>query len=211
VRAGIVHTLAELNNYPYCGHRALTGEEKNPWQDVDYVLGHFGKTRNRALKGYCFYMDSGLDQGRQTELTGGGLIRSLGGWTELKKRALKGHEHIKSDERILGDSKFVDDVLSRADERFERKYELKRLGYDLGRVEARVAEFYKLKEGDILSTGKHQRKVKARSLFCYWAVRELGITLTEMARYLGLSVPGIGYSVERGEIIARENGYKLAE
>ena len=47
------------------------------------------------------------------------------------------------------------------------------------------------------------RKVKARSLLCFWAVRELGISLTDLAGHLGLSVPGIGYSVERGEIIAR--------
>jgi chromosomal replication initiation ATPase DnaA len=124
---------------------------------------------------------------------------------------LKGQEHIKSDERILGDSDFVADVISQANEKFDRKYELKRLGYDLDRIAARVAEIYELKEGDILSKGKQQRKVKARSLLCFWTVRELGITLTELARHLGMSVPGIGYSVERGEIIARENDYRLAE
>jgi chromosomal replication initiation ATPase DnaA len=124
---------------------------------------------------------------------------------------LKGQEHIKSDERILGDSDFVADVISQANEKFDRKYELKRLGYDLDRIAARVAEIYELKEGDILSKGKQQRKVKARSLLCFWTVRELGITLTELARHLVMSVPGIGYSVERGEIIARENDYRLAE
>ena len=31
------------------------------------------------------------------------------------------------------------------------------------------------------------------------------------ARHLGISVPGVGYSVERGEIIARENDYRLIE
>ncbi len=40
---------------------------------------------------------------------------------------------------------------------------------------------------------------------------ELGISLTELARRLGISVPGVGYSVERGEIIARENDYQLIE
>ena len=54
-------------------------------------------------------------------------------------------------------------------------------------------------------------KVKARSLFGFWAARELGISLTELARRLGSSVPGVGYSVERGETIARENDYRLIE
>ena len=140
------------------------------------------------------------------------MIRSLGGWSEIRKGALKGRgEHVKSDERILGDSDFVADVLSQAEERFNRNYELKRLGYDLRRIAKRVAEVCQLRGDEILSKGKQQEKVKARSLLCYWAVREAGMSLTELARHLGLSVPAIGYSVERGEIIVREHGYQLLE
>jgi len=117
-------------------------------------------------------------------LTGGGLRRSLGGWSEVRKGALKGREHVKSDERILGDSDFVADVLSQAEEKFNRNYELKRLGYDLSRIAKRVAEVCQLKEDDILSKGKQQEKVKVRSLLCYWAVREVGMSLTELARLL---------------------------
>jgi hypothetical protein len=58
---------------------------------------------------------------------------------------------------------------------------------------------------------KQQRKVKSRSLFCYRALRELGISQTELAKRLKLSVPAIGYSVDRGESIAHENGYDLVE
>jgi hypothetical protein len=36
------------------------------------------------------------------------------------------------------------------------------------------------------------------SLCLRWAVRELGISLTDLARRLELSVPAIGYAVERG-------------
>jgi len=35
--------------------------------------------------------------------------------------------------------------------------------------------------------------------------------LVELAMRLGISVPGVGYSVERGEIIERENDYQLIE
>ncbi|MCK4390442.1 MAG: hypothetical protein KAV83_09435, partial [Desulfobacterales bacterium] len=38
------------------------------------------------------------------------------------------------DERILGDSEFVEAVLSRANEKYDRHYELKRRGYDLDRI-----------------------------------------------------------------------------
>ncbi len=53
------------------------------------------------------------------------------------------------------------------------------------------------------------RKVKARSLLCYWAVRELGMSLRDLARKFEMSAAGIGYAVERGESIARENQYQL--
>jgi len=116
-----------------------------------------------------------------------------------------------SDERILGDSEFVEAVLSHADEKYERHYELKRRGYDLDRTAKRVAEIYGIKPREIFSKGKQQRKVKARSLFCFWAVSELGLSLRELARRLEMSSPGVGFSVERGEIIARENGLQLIE
>ena len=40
---------------------------------------------------------------------------SLGGWSEISKSNLKG-SHIKSDERILGESDFVSEILSQASE-----------------------------------------------------------------------------------------------
>jgi hypothetical protein len=42
------------------------------------------------------------------------------------------------------------------------------------------------------SKGKQQKKVKARSLFCYWAVNELGVSLTELARKIGINVQRSG-------------------
>ena len=59
------------------------------------------------------------------------------------------------------------------------------------------------------SKGLRDRKVKERSLLCYRAVRELGMSLTDMAREFEMIVTGIEYAVERGEGIARENQYRL--
>jgi len=93
-----------------------------------------------------------------------------------------------SDERILGDSAFVENLLTQADEQYERRYELKRQGYDADRIAKRVAEIYDMDVREVLSRGKQQKKVKARSLFCFWAAKEL-------ARRLELSPPAVGYSV----------------
>ena len=43
------------------------------------------------------------------------------------------------------------------------------------------------------------------------ASKYMGISFTELARRLRISVSGVGYSVERGEIIARENDDQLVE
>jgi putative transposase len=91
------------------------------------------------------------------------LIRSLGGWSEVKKMRLKGMDRIKRDERILGDSDFVLSVLSQANERFERRYELKRRGYDMTRVAERVAK----------------KNARAREVyFARWCASELNLPQT---------------------------------
>lgn len=92
--------------------------------------------------------------GRRPELVGCGLIRSLGGWSEVKKLRLKGMDRIKGDERILGDSDFVMSVLSKADEQFERRYELKRLGYDMSRVADTVVRIYSIEKDVLFQKGR---------------------------------------------------------
>jgi hypothetical protein len=58
--------------------------------------------------------------GWRKDLTGGGLIRSMGGWQAVKSmRKAKIFE--KSDERILGDGNFVEQVLSATNEQMDRK------------------------------------------------------------------------------------------
>ena len=209
VRAGLVSAVGELNGYPYSGHSALMGRKERPWQDVGYVLGYFGETGRRARKAYAAYVEEGLAQGRREALTGGGLIRSLGGWAEVKRLRGKGRAHVMSDERILGESGFVESVLSQAQEDYERRYELKRRGYDLERIAGRVAALCGMEKEEVFSQGRQKKKVKARSLLCYWAVREAGISLRTLAKRLGISAPGVGYAVERGEAIVRENQFEL--
>ncbi len=110
-----------------------------------------------------------------------------------KMPILKNLFGMMSDERILGDSEFVESVLSQAAEKYDRHYELRRRGYDLNRIAERAAEIYGMEPGEILSKGKQQRKVQARSLFCFWAVRELGMSLRDIARRLELSSPVVGF------------------
>lgn len=83
---------------------------------MGYVLGYFGKRRSQAIRQYLAYIEKGTEQGRMPELLGGGLIRSLGGWEEVKKK--RRQQWVKGDQRILGDSGFVLEVLREAEESF---------------------------------------------------------------------------------------------
>ena len=60
---------------------------------------------------------------------------------------------------------------------------------------------------EMVSRGRQKKKVKARRLFCYWAVRDLGVSMTSLAKRLKLSVAAITQSVERGERLMKEKSY----
>ncbi len=197
--------MKKLDKYPYCGHSALIGGIEREWQQTDYVLAAFGKKEPIAQETYQQFMKEGLHQGHREELTGGGLVRSIGGWSAVKE----GQSHTMSDERILGDNEFVESILSEAGETLERHYQLKSLGYDLQRVVERVAEIFEINADEIYSPGRQTHKVRAKSLVCYWAARELGMTLSELARVFKMSVAGTGYAVERGEELVRGDGFEL--
>jgi putative transposase len=203
VRARINNDLAELSRYPYSGHAALMGEALHPWQDVDYVLHHFGTTMNAARRRYTSAMETSLARGKRPDLTGGGLLKSYGSWAEVKKRARS--ERVKGDERILGDSGFVQRVLS--GERLSPRTAAKRAGVTLDALAARIGDLYEVTAESLRSGSRRARLVEARSLFCFWAVRHGKFPAARVAAFLNITPPGVGYAVERGETIAGENGH----
>jgi putative transposase len=210
IRARLVENLDDLGRYAYCGHSVLMGEVNNPWQDTDWLLGMFGKNIDSARQAYRAFVEKGISRGRRLDLTGGGLLRSAGGWKGVK--ALR-EENVyqKNDERILGDGDFVRGVLASAEEAMEKRYALRSSGLDLEGVASRVSEVLGLKPEEVWASGKYRRIVEARSLLCYWAVRELGVPMSSLARKLGISIPSVSVSVSRGQKIAEEKGYLLSE
>jgi len=178
LRARIVSTLSELNRYEYSGHCALMGKCNREWQEIKYVLSLFGQSTGTARKLYLAYVDAGANQGRRPELVVGGLIRSLGGWRAVSKKRLKKAERLKGDQRILGESDFVAQILEEAEEKYERSYELQSMGYNLEVISKRVCELLGIEKEELYSGSRRRAIADARGLFCYWAVHELGYPLT---------------------------------
>ena len=208
LRAGIVEDLRSLDRYRYCGHSRLMGKLETSWQDTSHILGLFGETISGARRRYKQFVSEGISQGQHPELMGGGLIRSVGGWAEVKALRNKG-VYQKGDERILGDGEFVESVLAQADEKLERKFHLKAQGFDFERVVDRVAELLNLKRREVLASGKYKKVIAARSLVCFWTVRELGMSQTQLAVRFGISQPAVSLAVSRGEQLAKNYGYSI--
>jgi putative transposase len=186
------------------------GKVKRHWQDFEWVLGLFDDRLGVARRRYKAFVAMGISYGRRDDLTGGGLIRSHGGWAAVKQmRRAKMFE--KSDERILGDGDFVEQVLSAAGEQMEKGYRLQARGYDFDKLASRVCDLMHLEPAELWAPGKERKRVAARSLLCYWAVRDLGIGMAQIARRLNLSLAGVSQSVKRGETIVEQKGYNLID
>jgi hypothetical protein len=139
LRARLVKDLKGLDTFRYSGHSVLIGKKKLDWQDMNYVLMLYDSKQSAARRRYREYVKKGIGEGRRPELVGGGLIRSVGGWTAVKAMR-RGIGRMKGDERILGDENFVESVLKTAQENLERKYELIAQGYGFEWLVKRVAQ-----------------------------------------------------------------------
>ena len=84
-------------------------------------------------------------------------------------------------------------------------------GWDLHKLAEKAAGICGLEPEQIYLPGKQPVRVKARSLFCYWATRELGATMTELARLLNISQPSVSICARRGERIVLDEGYPLLD
>ena len=210
LRAGLVEDMKKLDKHPWCGHSVLMNKTKQAWQNVDYVYELFSEEKRMARTRYRVYVEKGIPDGKRSDLTGGGLLRSTGGWAVLKGLRKVGIR-VKGDERISGDSDFVENVLKSAEEELEQKYDLKARGYDFDRVAQRVAEVMEIETEQVTAFGKSPQTVKARSLLCFWAHRKLGMTTIEIGRRLNISQSAVSRSSMRGQQIERENRFELID
>ena len=210
LRAGIVEELKGLNTYPYCGHYALMGKTEPGFQDVDYILNLFGEKGPEARRLYLEFVKKGVAAGRRPDLTGGGLVRSAGGWSALKVMR-NGESRMKGDERILGQGDFVETVLKAAQENLDQKFRIRALGYDFDWLLGRVLGLFGLTFKELLTGGKQRRTIKARSVLCYWGTRELGMSAVSISKKLNIASSTASESAMRGRQIVEEHGWKLLE
>jgi len=196
LRAGKVKNPAELNRSPWSGHSALMGKLKNEWQDVAYVLSFFGSSRNRR-NNYSKYVKRGIPLGRRPELVGGGLVRSLGGWSEVRATRKRG-ETPAFDQRILGDSGFVQEIRSDLDDLAKTNMRLSGKRIDIDTLTENVCKKFNITLSELRSGSRRQPVVKGRQVISWIGVRELGYIGAEVARYLGVTNSAVTRVVASG-------------
>jgi putative transposase len=107
--------------------------------------------------------------------------------------------HIKGDEGILGDSDFVEKVLSRASEQNKRRCRLKAKGWTLTKITERVTEIFGIEKEQVVVAGKQPDRVRARSVLASWAIWDPGLTATEVGTYLGMSKSAVSRAATIGQ------------
>lgn len=199
LRAGLVKNLEELKRYPWAGHAVLMGEIKRDWQDREAILGFFGRTRRGAVKSYSQYVAEGVREGRRPDLVGGGLVRSMGGWSAVLSLRQRGMGLV-SDERILGSSDFVSRLMSEAEQKEKDSLRLSKKISDFSSLVKKVMKGEGIQEKELRSGSKINQVVEARKLFCQLAVKKMGYPGAEVARFLGVTTSAVNKAANSEEV-----------
>jgi putative transposase len=157
---------------------------------VNSVLAEFGGTKRKARAEYRRFVREGLGQGRIPELTGGGLIRSQGGWSAVLSMRRKKQKE-ESDERILGSGDFVHALLKEAEEKQLRQLKMKRSGHTIADIVREECRKSRISVEELKHGNRRRRVSETRLSIARRSREELGSSGAEIARQLGVNTSSI--------------------
>lgn len=102
VRSGLAKLPAD---YRWSSHRAYLGKNDLPWLTTDWALNHFAATIGKARRGFAGFVDDGIAEGHRPEFHGHGMI----------------------DSRCIGEDRFVEQALIKAESCPERRYSVQEI------------------------------------------------------------------------------------
>lgn len=196
LRAGLVPGIDSLIDYPWCGHGVIMGKRAIQWQNVRTVLDLFGSNDERSRQSYMSFIRSGVAQGHREDLSGGGLIRSSGGWQKLREMRKRGIRQ-RGDERILGSGSFVEEILGAIGENLAPKERSLAAKQTLAGLLGRVAAEIGVDPKDVIIRKKTPACCAARARVAFIATREWGYSLTEVAAFLGVDRAAVFRAIEK--------------
>ena len=151
-------------------------------------------------KAYRRYVQDGIDEGHREDLVGGGLIRTMGGWSQVLTLR-KSKEKVLCDERILGQDEFVERILLEADKSTAGQISINERVIEAGKIILAACErggvsVAALKGGSRRATLPVLRAQLAKEL-----VQNIGLTMAETARRLGVTTSVVRRIFEMSECL----------
>ncbi len=134
--------------------------------------------------------------GHQPLLTGGGLIRSKGGWSQVVSARRSGEKE-EYDERILGSGDFVNAALKEAEEKIRLQLKLRRTGRTLKQIIEQECGRADVTPQELKGGSRRRIVSKLRINIAKRGLDELGLSLAEIARHVGVSTSGIARAIKR--------------
>ncbi len=173
LRAGIVK---DLDNYPWSSHGCFLGQRKTPWLTTDWVLSQWNENnREKAQQGYWRFVQDGFDDGYKREFHRGSF-----------------------EGRALGDDRFIEQALNRAEERFSKPMTMNAI-LDV------VCDCYGINIESLSGQGRCRPFAEARAVAA-WLVRQSDeIQLKDLGKKLHRDLSGLSQAARRIELRAIED------
>jgi putative transposase len=196
LRAGKVKNLSELDSFPWSGHAVLIGKTKIDWQERDYVLTQFSPEPRKAVQIYHRFLTEGKEQGRRDDLSGGGVIRSYGGWSQVI--SLRGTSNrLDHDPRILGKAEYVNEILREASPKARKQFRDGEKEKLISQVITQICRQAGIREMELRHGSQRKAVSRARAHIAFQLNREDGIPMAEIARAVGVSTTAIIKAIQK--------------
>jgi len=157
----IAKLVSRPEEYEWSGHRVYLGISTCPWLTIEWVLSQDGGDWKSASKRYESFVLDGLDEGYRREFHSG-----------------------RTEGRILGDDRFMEETLDRVGKGLERKVSLSRI------IEVVCKEF-KVGTDQLISRDRSWRLSRIRTLIAYLLLEYGKGNLSDFARYINRDISTI--------------------
>jgi len=154
-------------------------------------------------------MADGMTQQEPVDLSGGGLIRSYRGWESLSRMRAE-HQARIGDERILGNTDFVEMALSEDTLSLVEETAVGQLGWDLPNLCAAICHHYELDEESLLTRGRSNNVSTARQLLAFFAITLLSVRSSDVQNLLNVSQSTVSKLVRKGRTVSRRDQITLS-
>jgi REP element-mobilizing transposase RayT len=137
-------------DYPWSSQQAYLGQEILPWLTTDWVLGQLAQGRVEARRIFASFVFDGLGEGHRKDFHKGG-----------------------SDERVLGDDRFLEQIAGSAVDPPKSKH-------TLNEIVALVCRHYGIEKAALINPSQRRQLAEARAMVAWLAKSFESATLTQV-------------------------------